>query len=72
MGVLFRAKVDLFACFLGENGIFCLYFGKKWTFSHAFLEKVDFFASSPHVGGVFPGKILKDLIENYALRDIMI
>ena len=43
-GVLFQAKVDFFACLRGESGIFCSYFGNKWTFLRAFLEKVDVFA----------------------------
>ena len=55
----FPAKVDLFACFLRESGIFCAYFGKKWTFLLAFLEKVDNFVCSSHVEGIFHGKILK-------------
>ena len=59
-------------CFLGESGLFSMLFGKKWTFMHSFFEKVDFFACSSHDGGMFPGKILKNMIENYAFRDIMI
>ena len=71
-GGAFLAKEDLSACFVGESGIFCAYLGIKWTFSPAFLEKVDIFAYSPHVGGMFPEKILKNMIEKHALRDIMI
>ena len=55
----FPVKVDLFACFLEESMILCAYFEKIWTFLGALLEKVDFFACSPHVGDMFPGKILK-------------
>ena len=51
-GSAFPAKVDLFACFLRETGIFCTYFGKKWTFLCASFEKVDFFACSPHFGKI--------------------
>ena len=64
--------MDLLACFVGESVIFCTYFGIKWTSLPAFLEKVDIFACSLHVGGMFPGKILKNMIETHALRDIMI
>ena len=71
-GGAFLVSVDLFACFVGESSIFCAYFGLKWTFSPAFLEKMDIFACSPHVGGMFPGKILKNMIEKHALRDIII
>ena len=52
-------------------GVFAAYFWKKWTFLSAFLEKVDFFGCSPHVGGMFRRKILKNMIENCAFRDIM-
>ena len=68
-GGAFLSKVDFFACFLGESGLFCAHFGKKWTFLRAFYEKVGFFECSSHVRGMFPGKIM---IENYAFRDIMI
>ena len=57
--------------------------GRKRTFLRAFWEKVDlfgcffwgkidFFVCSLNVGGMFPGKILKNMIENYAFRDIII
>ena len=59
----FRAKVDLLACFVGESGIFCAYFGIKWTFLPVFLEKVDIFACSPHVGGMLPGKVWLSMSE---------
>ena len=36
------------------------------------LEKVDFFACSLHVGGMFPVKIVKNMIENKALRETII
>ena len=60
-GSAFLAKVDLFTCFLGDSGIFCTYFGKKWTFLRAFLEKVDLFCMSPHVAGTLSGKFLKNM-----------
>ena len=41
------AKVDFFVCFLGESGLFCVHFGKKWTFLCAFFEKVDFHVFTP-------------------------
>ena len=46
--------------------------GKSGTFLCAFLDKVDFFDCSAHVGGMFPGKIWKNMIEYYIFRDIMI
>ena len=55
-------KVDFYARILGKSGPFCV----------LFLEKVDFFVCSLHDGGMFPEKILKIMIENYAFRDIMI
>ena len=43
-GAFFR-KVDFFACFLRESGLFCVFFFfEKWTFLRAFGEKVDHFA----------------------------
>ena len=68
----FPANVDLFACFLGDSGIFCMYFRGKVGLLRAFFKIVDFFACSSHVRGMFPGKILKNMTENYASRDIMI
>ena len=41
-----------FTRFLGESGIFSSYFGKKWTFLRASLEKV-LTADQKHM---FPGK----------------
>ena len=76
MGGAFLVKANFFHVVLGESGLFYVCFGKKWTFSLAFLEKGDFLACSFHVGGMFPGKILKIIIlimiENCAFRDIMI
>ena len=46
-------------------------FREKVDFLHDFFEKVDFFACLPHVGGMFPGENFENMIENYALRDIM-
>ena len=72
MGGCFSDESELFACFLGESGIFRVYSGKKWTCLHAFLEQVDFFACSLHVGDMHVPKIMKNVIENYAFIDIMI
>ena len=56
-GGAFPAEVDFYACFLGESGLFHTHFVKKWTILRAFVKEVDFFASSPDVGGMFLGKI---------------
>ena len=53
----FLAKSGLFRLLSGRKWTFLLAFWKTWTFSHAFFEKVDFFACSPHVRGMFPGEI---------------
>ena len=44
LGGAFFKKVDIFECFLRESGFFCVFFWKKWTFLHAFGEKVYLFA----------------------------
>ena len=55
-GGAFLVKVDFFAYFMGESGLFIAYFGKKWTFWHAFLR----------------GLVTQEYFEKYAFRDTMI
>ena len=63
----------LLACFLRENGFFfSCNLGKSPQFCMVFCRKWNFFVCSPHVGGMFLGKILKNVIENYASRDLVI
>ena len=70
------ARSGFGGCFLQafseKLGFFAHIFGKSGPFLCAFFEKVEFFACSLHVEGMFPGKILKKMIENYALRDVII
>ena len=50
---------------------FLVPFEKKRTFLGVFLGKGGLFVRTLNVGGIFPGKILKNMIENYAFRGIL-
>ena len=65
-GVLLTRKWTFSRAFWEKVDFIASVLGNKRTFSRAFLEKVDFFMCSSHVGGKFPGKIVKIMIENYA------
>ena len=56
--MVFGEKEDLFTCTLGKSGLLNMLFVRK-----AGLEEPE---------GMFPAKILKNMIVNYAFRDIII
>ena len=79
------ARSGFGGCFSGEGGLFCVISGRKWTFLRSFREIVDLFVCFYFLGKwtflrvhcMFgplhvPWKVLKNVIENYAFRDIMI
>ena len=71
-GVCFSHKSGLFFVLFGRNWNLCAYYGKKYTFLH-YWRKLTFLRIDRIVRVNFPGKIfLKNMIENYAFRYIMI
>ena len=62
-GGAFPAKVDFFAVFLGESGLFCLLF---------FFIENGLFCVFTTCGEHISLENFKNMIENYTLRDNMI